>query len=329
MPAAALALAGVYVGSGRNPEHNFGAGSFDLLLNSPEDIVVLALPPWWTLQRLFIVVGILLAVLAFGVIWIRQLRRLVAQRTLQLQQEIRVRARVEQERALETERARIAQDLHDDLGSSLTEIAVLASKGLHAPALEQAVLGLFQAITGKARELVAALDIIVWAVDPKDNSLQSVADYLCDFADEFLSPSGIACRFDVPVALPAIVLDGHRRHGVFLAVKETLNNIVRHAAATEVEFRLAADAARLEIVIVDNGAGFDVNTSPLGKGLASLPLRIAQVGGNYGIESIAGKGTMVRIDLRLSGQTGTGSNEYDERHMSSGTSLHYDSQARP
>jgi signal transduction histidine kinase len=159
---------------------------------------------------------------------------------------------------------------------------------------------LFRGIAAKARGLVTALDVIVWAVDPKDNSLESVADYLGDFAGEYLAHSGITCRFDIPVALPPIVLEGRLRHGLLLAVKETLNNVERHAQATEVEFRMAIADDQLEIVISDNGKGFDTKTKHRGNGLKNLPLRLAKLGGRYSIESSPGKGTMVTLGLRLS-----------------------------
>jgi signal transduction histidine kinase len=292
-----LALKGVYVrqrqGSGA------GAEAFELLLNSPMDIQILSEPSWWTLDRLIMLVAILVAILILGAVWIKQLRRLVEQRTAQLQTEIHERESVEKQHALEVERSRIAQDLHDDLGASLTEITVLASQGQRAGTLEQGPKALFRKITDKARQLVEALDLIVWAVDPKDNSLQSVADYLCDFTDEYLSPSGIACRFDVPVTLPPIALEGRVRHDLFLAVKETLNNIVRHAEATEVEFRLAIVDCQLEIVLADNGRGFDGISPQKGKGLKGLSLRLSQIGGRYEFKSIPGKGSVVRIELRL------------------------------
>jgi signal transduction histidine kinase len=291
-----LALDGIYVSQGQT---GAGGDSFELLLNSTDDIIVLSQPSWWTLARLLTLVGILAAVLVFSAVWITQLRRLVEQRTSQLQRETHEREIVERQRALEVERSRIANDLHDDLGSSLSEIAALASKGQRISSLEQNVAALFHTITSKARELVAALDIIVWAVDPKDNSLQSVADYLCDFLDEYVSPSGIASRFDVPVTLPAVVLEGRLRHDLFLAVKETLNNIVRHANATEIEFRLAVVKERLEIVIVDNGKGFDLASPQSGKGLKSLPFRLSQMGGTYEVNSATGTGTVVKIGLPL------------------------------
>src|ERR1035437_7522384 len=201
-----LALTGVYVGKAMTLSEGSRPSGFELLLSSPAHLTVLSQPAWWTPRRLLVMVGLLLAILALAAVWISQLRRLVERGTRQLRQETREREVAERERALETERSRIARDLHDDLGSSLTEISVLASKGQRLGTLEE-LAALFRGISAKARGLVTALDVIVWAVDPKDNSLESVADYLGDFAGEYLAHSGITCRFDIPVALPPIVLE--------------------------------------------------------------------------------------------------------------------------
>jgi signal transduction histidine kinase len=237
--------------------------------------------------------------------WITQLRRLVEQRTAQLQSEIRERERIERKHALEAERSRIARDLHDDLGSSLTEIGVLASTGQRSQIEESNYLKLFRAIAGKARGLIAALDVIVWAVDPEDNSLQSLADYLSGFAGEYLSHSGVACRFKVPVAFPPVTLDGQVRHELLMAVKETLNNIVRHADAAEVEFRMIMADDALEIVIADDGKGFKNATGRDGHGLKNLSARLKKLGGTCLVESHAGTGTMVSIRLPLPVAAGT------------------------
>ena len=250
-----LALTGVYVGKAMTWSDGGKSSGFELLLSSPSQLTVLSQPSWWTPRRLLRTVGLLIVVLALAAVWISQLKRLVEQRTQQLQREIREREVAERERALETERSRIARDLHDDLGASLTEISVLANKGQRVRTDE--LTGLFRAIAAKARELVTSLDVIVWAVNSKDNSLESVADYLSDFVSEYLSHSGVICRFDIPVALPVIKLEGRLRHGLLLAVKETLNNVERHANATEVEFRMTYAEGQLQIIISDNGRGFD------------------------------------------------------------------------
>jgi signal transduction histidine kinase len=284
-----LALSGVYVAQGK---------SFELLLNSPADVIVLSQPSWWTLQRLLIVVGILVIVLILALVWITQLRRLVELRTVQLADEIR-------ERELEAERSRIARDLHDDLGSSLTEISILASTGQREQTNQPAGSGtLFQTIASKARHLVTALDVIVWAVDPADNSLQSLADYLCAYADEYLASTNIACRFKVPVSFPDITLDGRVRHELLMTVKETLNNTVRHAGATEVEFRMAVAANRLDITMVDNGRGIPDLAEHEGHGLKNLTARMKHLGGEYIVKSNVEGGTTVTVSMPLPGSSG-------------------------
>lgn len=294
-----LAVTGVYASQGAGRRTAVRADSFELLLNSPGEIVVLSKPPWWTLQRLLSVVGALLVVLMLAAAWITLLRRQVDQRTRQLQHEIRERERAERQRAVEAERSRIARDLHDDLGSSLTEISVLANTGQRRPAEGEAST-LFQAIAAKARGLIAALDVIVWAVDPEDNSLQSLADYLSGFVGDFLSRSGLSARFKVPVSCPPVLLDGRVRHGVLMAVKESLNNIVRHAQATEVEFRLAVVDNALEITVVDDGKGFDPGAGRDGHGLRNLPARLGKLGGSCQVDSAPGRGTTVTMRLPLS-----------------------------
>jgi len=216
-----------------------------------------------------------------------------------LQQEIRQREDAERQRAIETERSRIAHDLHDDLGSGLTEIGVLASTG-HRRSAEGDYSTLFRNISAKARGLIAALEVIVWAVDPDDNSLQSLADYLSSFAGDFLSHSGMPCRFKIPVMFPPMILGRQVRHGLLMAVKESLNNVVRHAAASEVEFGMAVADDALEIVIGDNGRGFDGAAGAVGHGLKNLPARLGKLGGSCQVKSVPGRGTTVTIRLPLS-----------------------------
>jgi len=292
-----LHVAGVY--AAMDGERNGDLTGFDLLLNSSADIRLLQRPPWWTLRRLFYIVASLVAVLAAAAIWINQLRRQVAQRTQLLEREHTRRERAERERALEVERSRIARDLHDDLGSSLTEIRVIASSGLRMKDVDQKSPPLFSAITEKARGLIDALDVIVWAVDPESNSLHSLTDYLSGYASDYLTHSNISCRFRIPATLPSVTLDGRIRHDLFLAVKEILHNVVQHSRATEVEFQLTVSEGAIKISISDNGAGFEVEGMKDGHGLKNISGRLNKIGGNCQMESLSGVGTKVSIALPL------------------------------
>ncbi len=299
-----LQLSGVYAETGRNVHTGMPPSSFELLLNSPADIVVLSQPSWWTFRRLMFVVALLIIVLTLAAFWIGQLRRQVEYRTEQLQFEIRERERAEHHHALEAERSRIARDLHDDLGSTLTEINALASTGQRAAADGGSSPAIYDAIAGRARGSIAALDVIVWAVDPEDNSVQSLADYLSGFVGDYLANSRIACRFKIPMTFSATTCEGRVRHELFLAVKEALNNVVRHSEATEVEFAMTSEAGAIEIRISDNGRGFELPQPQRGDGLRNLPQRLAKLGGTCRIDSRIGAGTVVTIRLPLSAGNG-------------------------
>ena len=124
--------------------------------------------------------------------------------------------------------------------------------------------------------------------------------------DEYLSQHGIVCRFDIPVEFPEINVDGNLRHDLFLAVKEALHNIVRHARASEVQFSMAFDGAVLEIGIADNGTGFETAAEHGGHGVKNLARRLENLGGTCRIESRTGAGTTVRFQLALPPRHGTG-----------------------
>jgi signal transduction histidine kinase len=296
-PGSQLRLTGVYAGQSAGRDGGAVLDSFDLFVDSPADIQVLSRPPWWTFKKLLLALGMLAGVLALAGTWIVLLRRQVDRRTAQLERANRKREQAERAQVLDEERLRIARDLHDDLGSSLTEITMLG--GMTLAENGNARGDTVSQIVKKARDSVNALDVIVWAVNPKENSLQSLADYLASFADEFLTASGIACRLNLPVSFPAVTLDGRTRHDLFLATKEALNNAVRHARATEVELSLALEQTTLTIGVRDNGAGFEKSAKTFGHGLGNLQSRLEKLGGGCQIDTAPGGGTTVRLRLGL------------------------------
>ena len=175
----------------------------------------------------------------------------------------------------------------------------MASTGQLPQTRDTSQLGLFHSIGTRARSLIAALDVIVWAVDPEDNSLQSLADYLTGYTNDFFSHTQIGCRFKVPVSFPPITLEGRVRHDLLMAVKEALNNVMRHAEATELEFRLDVADGDLEIDIADNGKGIEASPNNSGHGLKNLSARLKKLGGQCTIEPHSNGGTIVKIRLPL------------------------------
>jgi signal transduction histidine kinase len=206
---------------------------------------------------------------------------------------------IEQERALERERARIAQDLHDDLGSSLTRISLLSDLARADKENPAQVEGHAQKISQSASQTVRALEEIVWALRPGSDSLQSLVEYIAHFANELFEGDQMRCRLDLPHDLPTHSLPPEIRHNIFLVVKEALTNALKHSRAREVRVQAKASAQALEIVVQDDGRGFDAQALPPtpGKrhGLGNMRRRAEDMGGSLTVESAPGKGATVRL----------------------------------
>lgn len=204
--------------------------------------------------------------------------------------------RLEQARAVAQERARIAQDLHDDLGVRLTEIAYLGDLGRRENAEPGQLADSLRRVARIARESIETADGIVWAVNPRNDSLHHLANYLVQFAEGFFRHTPVRCRLDVPVQMPAAALSTTYRHQLLLAIKEACHNVVRHSGATEVWLRLAVAGHELCVSIEDNGRGFDPGQAAgSGDGLRNMEARMTSLGGRFELTSRAGEGTLVRL----------------------------------
>jgi len=287
-----LALIGAYAPHG-NATGDGSVSGFDLLLSSAKGIRVLATPPWWTLKRVLILAGILAAILFGVLIWNKELHSKVEERGRLLEAEIHNRQRAEMQHAAEADRARIARDLHDELGTGLTEVSLLASAGLGQYHDGEKIRSRFHNIAEKARELVSSLDFIVWAIDSRRNSLQSFADYLGHYSRELMGSAGIDCRLRIRMERGEISLTEAERHSLFLAVKEALNNVIRHASATQVEVQVSQAGDRMSIVMTDDGRGFNWDTIQRGDGITNLQERLQAMQGECRFDSHPGKGTTV------------------------------------
>jgi signal transduction histidine kinase len=274
-------------------------GAVRILPRSAADFVVLARPPWWTIRRALAAMGGMAFVILAAFIWIKQLRRQVEERTNQLASEIQLREQTERQRSLEKERSRIAQDLHDDLGANLTQIVFLSQRVEAAQQDAQEVERWFSLIPATARRTIQSLDEIVWAINPRHDSLESFANYLSQFAQQHMTLARVRCVLDVPTVLPVVVLSAEVRHKLLLAAREALQNVATHAVATEARVALQLDEDALTITITDNGCGFDPgHVSGEGNGLSNMRRRLDDIGGRMEIVSQPGQGTTVRLVIQ-------------------------------
>ncbi len=214
---------------------------------------------------------------------------------------LRVRARIRrlrQAREVERERARIARDMHDELGANLTQINMVSRLACMEP--PEAARGHLEEIAVIARRTVDALDEIVWAVNPRYDNLAALIEYIGMYAASFLAAARIACETELPEDLPPRPLSANIRYHLFLTVKEALNNAAKHSGARTVRLRAAWDGRRLSVVIEDDGRGFDPDTKRIGsEGLRNLRERMNELRGECRIESRAGQGTRVVLELPL------------------------------
>jgi signal transduction histidine kinase len=297
-PGSRLELTGVYGGVGGNRATGQEITSFELLIDSIAGIKVLARPPWWTLKRLLFATGVLGCVLAAAGLWITQLHRQVEERSAQLAAQIEQRQQIEHQRSMEEERTRIAQDLHDELGSGITEISMLAARAKSASASDNKRERHLEQVGAKARELVTALDEIVWAMNPRHDSVASLVSYFSLYAERFLKLANISWRLDGPNGTIDQVVDSRRRHQLFLAFKEALTNVVRHSHATEVQLNFRCDAGNVLVAVADNGRGLPGNSRTENMdGVSNMRNRIEKLGGRFEISGQEGRGTTVRFEV--------------------------------
>lgn len=254
--------------------------------------------PWYLRWESWLVLAALLGGATVGI------RQIVLRRRMQ-----RRLAEIEREQVLERERARIARDLHDEIGAGLSEIAMQSdwvrrdlARG-PTPETQRRI----QHVCQSAIELTRSVDEIVWAVTPANDTLPRFANYLTQSTEQFLDAAGVRLRFDLPAELPAIALPGKIRHFLFLSVREALNNATKHAQASLVRLELLLDREGLRIAVEDDGVGFDpgkVGAAGTHEGMDSLRRRMEEIGGEFRLSSRPGGGTRVEFCVPSTRQGG-------------------------
>lgn len=253
---------------------------------------VVVVPPWYQRADVWLVIGI--TTVAGAALLARQiaLRR--------LGQKLKA---VEQAHALERERARIARDLHDEVGAGLTEIAMQTAwlRRDVAESVPPETVARAEKACQAAIDLTRSVDAIVWAVNPANDTLDRFVSYLTQATEQFTDAAGLAVRFDVPAQLPAVPLPGPVRHGLFLIVREAVNNAVKHAQCHLIRLSVQLDhKSLLTIAVEDDGRGFaPADPNHTGLGLESMDQRAADLGGSLTVSPQPAGGTRVAIAISV------------------------------
>lgn len=208
---------------------------------------------------------------------------------------------LEKDASLVRERERIARDLHDDLGASLSRIALLsevAQKELETDSRAGPQIARISAI---AHQVVDSISELVWATNSRYDNLESLAAYLREYAAQYFDSTQVKCQLNFPSHLPEQVLTADFRRQLFLVWKEALYNVARHAQASRVEISLAVQPGWLEIVIQDNGKGMAARETPgLHHGLTNMRERVANLHGTFNLQSAPGQGARISVRVPLS-----------------------------
>ena len=265
------------------------AANNDGVWNTQGASLDLVVPPhfwqtWWFVGAALLGSG---AGIAFSA---RSIEKAKAQRRLEREQ---------QAHAVELERVRIARDFHDDIGACLTHVMVLSELVKADKTRPNEVEAHAAMIGNTARNAVRGLRTIIWAANPRNDTLDGLVQYISQYSDDFFQATSVSCHLDLPEEVPSLPLTAEVRHNLFMVVKEAFHNIAKHAHASQARLRLSLRDGVLEIQVQDNGCGFEVNPGTASKrsGLANMRQRMDSIGASLGIQSAPGAGTSIRVEL--------------------------------
>jgi signal transduction histidine kinase len=208
---------------------------------------------------------------------------------------IQLRRKLEKQKAIVQERNRISADLHDDFGSSLSEIFLLSDIVMRETKTTQAKNAAMK-IADNSRHLLEGIGEIIWALNSNNDYLESMVAYIRRYAAEYFENSTVILKINTPVNLPRTQISAEHRRNIFYAVKEALHNIIKHAQATEAEMKIKLDKEVLSIIIKDNGRGMPKGElNRFGNGMINMQSRMTSIKGEFSIQNH--KGTKVTLKL--------------------------------
>jgi len=196
-------------------------------------------------------------------------------------------------------RTKIARDLHDEMGSTLTSINILSKVGMESGQVSEELRSYLQKIKDNSGKMMESMSDIVWAINPANDSIEKVLIRMKEFAAEMLEPARINYYFDTEGSLDKSLLNLEQRKDLYMIFKEAINNAVKYSAATEITIMLQQHDHRLRLSVTDNGKGFDTASAYAGNGLKNMQSRAAAMQAVLRITSIAGAGTTVLLEKQV------------------------------
>ncbi|HTQ27188.1 MAG TPA: two-component regulator propeller domain-containing protein, partial [Puia sp.] len=246
------------------------------------------LPPWWQTWWFRICMLAMIAMLIVFLIRNYVGRKLARQRTV-----------LEKQQAVQKERTRIATDMHDDLGSGLSSIRFLSEK-VRRNTFSDITKNDIDKILSSSEDLIDKMNEIVWAMNEKNDTLPDMLTYIRSYAKEYCEEHELRCQIKMPEQVPSVFVSGEIRRNIFLTIKESLHNIIKHASARKAEIEFLVDSG-LSATIRDDGHGFDIDAvrkESAGNGLKNMRKRIESIGGHFAIRH--SMGTVIEFSVPLS-----------------------------
>ena len=271
--------------------YKFKVEEIDLLGNPTglkTSLSVFVPPPLWKLPWFWVTVLAGAMTLTVGsnryIVWRRMQREM---------------ARLRNQRVIEGERLRIARDIHDDLGARVTQISLLSAMAGDNPKIQSETRMEFAEISRMSRDLISALYETVWAVNPENDNLEALGNYICQMVTKLGENATFHCRFNMERLPRDIEVPSQTRHTISMVVKEAVHNIIKHAAASLVTIQITFSREVLAISIQDNGRGFQMGEQRGGSGLSNMEQRLKDIGGTCSINSRVDGGTEVVLRLNI------------------------------
>lgn len=200
------------------------------------------------------------------------------------------------------ERSRISSDMHDDLGADLSRIVVLSEVMMVTEKLNSDTSSNLDKISKYAMDLRIKVDEIIWALNPRHDTLDDLVSYIHRYALDYFDGSTVACKLLLPETIPDLQVSAAFRRNVFLILKESLHNVIKHASASTVEISINITGNLMEMKVKDNGTGFnDKEVTPYRNGIGNMQRRAEEIGGKFEICSEVKEGCCVKVVVPVSG----------------------------